>query len=58
MLAAFDVGSEGFDEAALALRQKDGLAVGAAEGEVGRLLGLELDLALDVPVRCRGRIAS
>jgi hypothetical protein len=58
MLAPFDVGSEGFNEAVLPLRHEDGLAVGAAEDEVARLLGLELDLALDVPVRCRGRIAS
>src|SRR5262245_56898554 len=47
VLAALLVGAEGFDEAALALGHEDGLAVAAAEGEVGRLLALQRDLVLD-----------
>ena len=51
MLSAFHVGAERFDEAALPLGDEHGLAVAAAEGEVGRLLGLERDLANNAAVR-------
>src|SRR4051794_20694993 len=55
VLAPRLVGAEGLDEAALALRDEDDLAVAAAEGEVGRLLGLQNDLALDRAVRLHQR---
>ena len=47
VLAALLVGAEGLDEAALTLGDEDGLAVATAEGEVGRLLALQGDLALN-----------
>src|SRR4029078_9715778 len=47
VLAALLGGAEGLDEAALTLGDEDGLAVAAAEGEIGRLLALQRNLPLD-----------
>src|SRR3954469_19103334 len=46
VLAALLVGAEGLDEAALTLGDEDRLAVAAAEGKIGRLLGSQRDLPL------------
>src|ERR1700691_5108929 len=45
------IGTKRFDESALALRDKDGLPVGAAEGEVWRVRRGELDFPLQHSLR-------